>query len=338
MVPHWPGMVVVPVARRQMSQTALGVVLLSIAAAACPWSSSAHWLIARKGLASVCLLSDAAKSLYWVMGSDQSLPRRVHWSRLGRRRVTVTQSRPWTSSAVPGCWGACSCCLMAAAVVFGLAPLPVLCAGGAPMLWVGVAPVLWVGVCPWVCWAHAPVRFCLGVSPASLRMVTLRCVSLGDVCGVECQLGGGAVLCCRLLPLPLRCLASLAWADGVVVLLTKLLIRSVMLVRGVACGAPPVSKVALIVAGIGMAPSGSASCCCCCGCSRFWILRRAVTRLPYGPGGMLHQCARLWCGRAWPRWWAAGWGDEGGICRSVVCPRAWLLHPAGSEGPRPPRP
>ena len=72
LVPHWPGMLVVPVARRQMTQTALGVVLLNIAAAACPWSSSAHWLIARKGLASVCLLSDAAKSLYWVMGSDHS--------------------------------------------------------------------------------------------------------------------------------------------------------------------------------------------------------------------------------------------------------------------------
>ena len=102
LVPHWPGMVVVPVAKRQMSQTALGVVLLSIAAAACPWSSSAHWMTARKGLPSVCLLSAVAKSLYWMMGSDQSLLRRVHWSRLGRRRVTVTQSRPWTSSAGVG--------------------------------------------------------------------------------------------------------------------------------------------------------------------------------------------------------------------------------------------
>ena len=102
-------------------------------------------MTARKGLPSVCLLSAVPKSLYWMMGSDQSLLRRVHWSRLGRRRVTVTQSRPWTSSAVIGCWGAWVCCHCCGSVLVG--PLPgVWCPGGGSVLGAGIAPAPLPGV------------------------------------------------------------------------------------------------------------------------------------------------------------------------------------------------
>ena len=154
------------------------------------------------------------------------------------------------------------------------------------MLWVGRGPCAVGGRMPVGVLGTCACAVVFGRKPCVTAYGDLAmCVPWGCVRrGVPIR--GGAVLCCRLLPLPLRCLASLAWADGVVVLLTKLLIRSVMLVRGVACGAPPPCVKSCINCSrhCRMAPSGSASCCCCCGCSRFWILRRAVTRLPYGPG------------------------------------------------------